>query len=152
MTLDIRDSGGNLAAIVSLKAASMNPPLPNPLLFQILIVPVTDNTASVNGPHASWKENENTPALTPEKMTWFKMNYSPSPEDWMKWDNSPIVAPDELFAKCPNGWVGVCELDILRDEGIAYAEKLRKAGKEVEIRVFKGSPHPIMAMDGEIAT
>lgn len=91
----------------------------------------------------------NTPALTPEKMLWFKNNYTPRPEDWKKWDCSPINAPDELFSQCPDAWVGVCELDILRDEGIAYAEKLRKSGKGVEVRIYMGSPHPIMAMDGE---
>ena len=128
----------------------MDPPLPNPLVFQLLVVPVVDNAASVNGPYLSWKENMNTPALTPEKMIWFKNNYSPNAGDWTKWDNSPIMAPNELFAKSPDAWIAVCELDILRDEGLAYADKLRKAGKKVDVRIYERSPHPIMAMDGEL--
>lgn len=140
-------SGGNLAAIISHKAALCEPPVP--LTFQVLVVPVTDNTASVSGPYASWQENRNTPALTPEKMLWFKNNYSPNPEDWKKWDSSPIFAPEESFKKVPDAWVGVAELDILRDEGLAYAEKIRKAGHNVEVKIYKGSPHPIMAMDGK---
>ncbi|CAL1695697.1 unnamed protein product [Somion occarium] len=140
-------SGGNLAAIITHKAALSNPPIP--LTFQVLIVPVVDNTASTNGvPHASWKENENTPALSPEKMIWFRANYMPNEADWPKWDSSPIFAPAELFAKAPAAWIGVAELDILRDEGLAYGEKLKEAGVDVEIKIYKGAPHPIMAQDG----
>lgn len=81
-------------------------------------------------------------------MLWFKHNYSPNEADWTKWDNSPLFAPDESFKKVPPAWIGVAELDILRDEGIAYAEKLSKAGVPVDLKVYKGAPHPIMAMDG----
>lgn len=73
----------------------------------------------------------------------------PNKEDWAKWDSSPLLAPEEWFAKVPNAWIGVAELDILRDEGLAYAEKLKKAGVHVEVRQYKRAPHPIMAMDGK---
>ncbi|GBE77986.1 AB hydrolase superfamily protein [Sparassis crispa] len=140
-------SGANLAAVITHKAALMTPSIS--LTFQVLVVPVVDNTAtSSRDPYPSWKENANTVSLVPDKMIWFRKNYSPNEEDWTKWDNSPIFAPEETFKKCPNAWIGVAELDILRDEGIAYGEKLRKAGAEVETRVYLGSPHPIMAMDG----
>ncbi|KAL1710570.1 alpha/beta hydrolase fold-domain-containing protein [Schizophyllum commune] len=140
-------SGGNLAAIGSLKASQLDPPIP--IVFQLLIVPVTDNTASeTNDRQKSWKENEKTPWLGPERMHWFVNNYLPNKEDWTKWDASPIFAPDELAAKSPKTWIAVCEMDILRDEGIAYGEKLKKLGVEVETKVYKGAPHPIMAMDG----
>ena len=118
-------------------------------MFQLLVVPVTDNTASPSGePHLSWKANGNVPSLSPAKMLWFRNNYTPNADDWTKWDNSPLFAPDETFHKAPPAWVAVAELDILRDEGLAYAEKLRKAGVMVEIKIYKGAPHPIMAMDG----
>ena len=83
-------------------------------------------------------------------MSWFKNNYSPKPEDWKKWDNSPIFASEESFKLVPDAWIGVAELDILRDEGLAYAEKLKKAGHKVENIIYNGSPHPIMAMDGKL--
>ncbi|KAI0076067.1 lipase/ esterase [Panus rudis PR-1116 ss-1] len=138
-------SGGNLAAIVTHKAALLN----IPLVFQVLIVPVVDNTASPSGePYASWRDLANTPALPPEKMMWFRTHYSPNEADWKKWDSSPIFAPDETFKKVPDAWVGVAELDILRDEGLAYAEKLKKFGHQVEIKIYKRAPHPIMAQDG----
>ncbi|TFY79656.1 hypothetical protein EWM64_g4355 [Hericium alpestre] len=140
-------SGGNLAAIVALKAPALSPAIP--LVFQLLIVPVTDNTASVSGEsHVSWTENANTPWLSPARMIWFKNNYLPKQEDWTKWDASPIFAPDDLVQKTPSAWIGVTEMDILCSEGIAYGEKLKKAGVDAEIKVYKGAPHPVMAMDG----
>ena len=57
-------------------------------------------------------------------MLWFRNNYTPNPEDWKKWDNSPIFAPEESFKGVPDAWVAVAELDILRDEGIAYARAI----------------------------
>ena len=115
-------------------------------------MPVVDNTADPSGvPHKSWLENANTPSLSPAKMIWYKENYSPNPADWTKWDNSPIFGPDEAFRRAPPTWVCVAELDILRDEGIAYAEKLRSFGVPVELKIYKGAPHPIMAMDGYVA-
>lgn len=82
-------------------------------------------------------------------MLWFRHNYLPNKEDWTKWDASPFFAPDDLVSKIPRAWIGVTELDILRDEGIQYGEKLKKVGIDVEIQVYQGAPHPIMAMDGK---
>ncbi|KAI0052859.1 hypothetical protein FA95DRAFT_1482627 [Auriscalpium vulgare] len=143
-------SGGNLAAVLSHKATLMSPPIP--LVFQLLVVPVTDNTAAESGTYASWTENAETAWLPAVKMVWYRQKYLPNAEDWPKWESSPILAPDELFPKSPKTWVAVTELDVLRDEGIAYGQKLMKAGVEVEIKVYKGAPHPIMAMDGGVLT
>lgn len=138
-----------MAAVITHKAALSTPPVP--LVFQLLVVPVADNTASPSGePYSSWKESANVPSLTPAKMLWYRNNYSPHPEDWKKWDNSPIFAPEESFMRAPPAWIGVAELDILRDEGLAYAEKLKKAGVPVEVKIYAGAPHPIMAMDGTL--
>ncbi|KAF5350502.1 hypothetical protein D9756_008499 [Leucocoprinus leucothites] len=134
-------SGGNLAATVTLKAVELK----IPLIFQLLIVPVCDNTASAD---TLWKENENAPWLTPVRMEWFKNNYLPNKEDWTKWDASPTFAPVELLKQTPKAWIGVGEIDILKAEGVEYGEKLRKAGVDVEIVIYPGAPHPIMAMDG----
>ena len=123
---------------------------PIPLIFQLLYVPVTDNTADPNGtPYKSWSENANTVALVPGRMLWFRDYYLPNEADRTKWDNSPMFAPEETFKKAPPALIVVCELDILRDEGIAYGEKLKQAGVEVEVLVVKGCPHPIAAMDGK---
>ncbi|KAJ7644030.1 alpha/beta hydrolase fold-domain-containing protein [Roridomyces roridus] len=138
-------SGGNLAAILALKAAEASPPIP--LVFQLLIVPVTDNTATADD---LWAENALTPWLSPARMLWFRDNYLPNKEDYTKWDASPAFAPEELLAKVPKTWIAVCEADILREEGIVYGKKLAALGVETEIEVYKGAPHPIMAMDGDV--
>lgn len=146
---DTPTSGGNLAAVVTHKAHQNEPPIP--LVFQLLVVPVTDNTAGTDGtPYASWAENANTPALNPGRMIWFRDNYTPNIADRSKWDNSPILAPEEWFKKVPKAWIGVAERDLLRDEGIAYGEKLRAAGVEVDIQIYRDAPHPIMAQDGYV--
>ncbi|KAJ3511130.1 hypothetical protein NMY22_g15750 [Coprinellus aureogranulatus] len=135
-------SGGNLATILAIKAKYL--PEPIPLIFQLLIVPVTDNTASVA---TRWASNKDTVWLTPDRMNWFKRNYLPNEEDWTKWDASPIFATREMLEGLPPAWIAVAELDILCDEGVAYAERLREAGVKTEVEVYKGAPHPIMAMD-----
>jgi acetyl esterase/lipase len=53
-----------------------------------------------------------------------------------------------MFSKVPKAWIAVAELDILRDEGIAYGNKLLTAGVPAEINTYKGAPHLIMVMDG----
>ena len=132
------------------KAALMTPPVS--LIFQLLVVPVTDNTASSTGnSYPSWSENIKTCGLVPDRMLWFRNFYLPNEADRTKWDSSPMFAPDEIFQKVPNAWIGVCERDILRDEGVFYGEKLRRLGKKVEVVVYPNAPHPIMAMDGKQA-
>ena len=141
-------SGGNLAAVLTHKAALMTPPVP--LIFQLLVVPVTDNTASsTEGVYPSWSENIKTCGLVPDRMLWFRNLYLPNGADRTRWDNSPMFAPDESFQNVPNAWIGVCERDILRDEGVFYGEKLRKFGRKAEVVVYPNAPHAILAMDGE---
>ena len=162
-------SGGNLAAIVSLKAQQLDTPIP--IIFQLLVVPgepslpqyrafndshaatpVIDNTASDSGDvYPSWKEMKNTVWLNTGRMMWFRHNYLPDSTTWRNWDNSPIFAPESLLANAPPAWVGVCEMDILRDEGIAYGEKLRGLGVKVDIKTYKGAPHQTLGMDGVMA-
>lgn len=113
----------------------MTPPVP--LIFQLLVVPVTDSTASLTeGVYPSWPGNAKTCGLVPDRMLWFRNLYLPNEADRKKWDNSPIFAPEEGFKRVPNGWTGVCECDILRDEDVAYGEKLREFGKEAQVVVY----------------
>jgi acetyl esterase/lipase len=65
-------AGGNLAAIMTNKALA-EPDLVPKIMFQILIVPVTDNAAEVDN-NQSYKENENTAALPAVKMKWYRVS------------------------------------------------------------------------------
>jgi acetyl esterase/lipase len=85
-------AGGNLAAVMCHKAISA-PTLVPRLLVQLLIVPVTDNTATP-GTTKSWKDNEFTPALPVEKMMWFRNHYLPNQQTGAEPEASPLFYAD----------------------------------------------------------
>lgn len=139
-------AGGNITAVLTHKLAEdkrFNFPTP---VFQLLVVPVCDNTADAET-HASYKEYYNTPQLPRDKMVWYRELYLPNKEDWTNPEASPIFYPDESFKGLPPAFVAVAGCDVLRTEGEQYAEKLRKAGVETTLRIYPGVPHPVMAMD-----
>ncbi|KAH8684268.1 alpha/beta hydrolase fold-domain-containing protein [Tricladium varicosporioides] len=144
-------AGGNLAAIMCHKALSC-PSLVPQFLTQLLIVPVTDNTAlTSNTP--SWSENEFVPALPAAKMMWYRHHYLPDKSQWAEPEASPLLYGDNngvegRWSKLPPALVVVGELDVLRDEGVKYAEKLEENGVKADLKVMKGMPHPFLAMDG----
>ena len=139
-------SGGNIAAVLALKAAEMSPSIP--LVFQLLIVPPVD-LSSVLSQYKN--ELEHAPGLDPDVVMWFYRNYLPNQEDRYNWDVSPILAPDELVRNVPQAWIGVMEIDILRPEGVAYGLKLKEAGVEVQTVVYKGAPHVMIGMSSKFA-
>jgi acetyl esterase/lipase len=140
-------AGGNLAAVMCHKALS-HPTLVPKFLVQLLMVPVTDNTALPSN-NTSWAENEYVCALPAAKMLWFRHHYLPNEKDRAEPEASPLFYSDvEAWGKLPKALVVVGELDVLRSEGEAYAEKLRKHGVEADLKIMKGMPHPFLAMDG----
>ncbi|CAE6521083.1 unnamed protein product [Rhizoctonia solani] len=146
-------AGSNLSAVMTQRAAKRSPPLP--IIFQVLIVPVTDNTVQEDGSsllptyHESWVKWKNTTPLIPREMLWFRGYYLPDQSSWTHIDASPLLQKDpQVWSNLPDAWVAVAELDILRSEGEAYAQKLREAGKNVELVVYPaGAPHSIIIMD-----
>lgn len=146
-------AGGNLAAVLTHKALlekSTSPSSPTiNIKKQILIVPVTDNTAT-SSTNWSWQEFEHTPALPAAKMLWYRNHYLPNQQDWTNPEASPLLYGNEdgHWAKLPPAVVVVGELDVLRGEGEAYAQKLRENGVEAAVHVMQGMPHPFLAMDG----
>jgi acetyl esterase/lipase len=150
-------AGGNLAAVMTHKLITHNFEHPeNPFLLpeaQLLIVPVTDNTASIWN-NNSWRENEFTPALPAAKMEWFRNHYIPEERRRGEPEASPLFYSDnaggvtDRWKLLPRALVMVGELDVLREEGIAYANRLSKHGVDVELKIMKGMPHPFLAMDG----
>lgn len=113
-------AGGNLAAVaVNELCATAEAPA---LRAQLLLYPVTDHPEAH---HPSYEQNGNGYGLTAEAMHWFWQQYAPvgSPDD-------PRLSPLRLkeVPGLPATLVATAEYDVLRDEGQAYAEKLRKAG------------------------
>jgi acetyl esterase/lipase len=135
-------AGGNLAAVMTHRALSRN----ITFALQLLIVPVMDNTATVDS-NETYRDFEFTPALPAEKMLWYRRHYLPNTADWANPEASPLFYPVENFAKMPPAVVIVGGLDILRSEGESYARKLKAAGVKEEVHVMEGMPHPFLAMD-----
>jgi acetyl esterase len=116
-------AGANLAAVAAnrLCATAGNPPL----RALLLLYPVTD---SPEAGHPSYVENATGYGLEANTMRWYWQQYAPgaSPAD-------PDVSPLQLhkLPTLPPTLVTTAEYDVLRDEGVAYAQKLRAAGVAV---------------------
>ncbi len=96
--------------------------------FQALIYPVCDY--SVKRP--SYGTFSSGFFLTREEMDWFRDNYFESPDQHSDPRASPILAKD--LAGMPPAHIVTAGFDPLRDEGEAYAERLREAGVEVTLK------------------
>ncbi|KAJ5902576.1 hypothetical protein N7495_003104, partial [Penicillium taxi] len=140
-------AGGNLASVMTHKALTLSPPVR--FLSQLLSVPVTDNTAVVET-NGSYRVYENTVALPAAKMLWYRNHYLPNEADLKDPEASPLFYTSN-WSDLPPALVMVGECDVLRSEGEQYAEKLQKAGVEVDLQVMKGMPHPFLAMDGVLS-
>lgn len=138
-------AGANIAAVIVQKAA-LRPQAGVSLLSQVLVVPVTDNTADPRS-SPTWKAFEFTAHLPAKKMLWYRQHYLPNRADWSDLDASPLLAPDSVFKLLPRTYIMVGELDVLRHDGEDYARRLRANGVPTDITVMEGMPHPFLAMD-----
>jgi acetyl esterase len=133
-------AGGNLAALVAqeLRRASLRP------AFQLLIYPATDLTRSLPS-HRYFAEG----FMLPEpSITWFLQNYLPDPELARDPRASPLLASD--LSGLPPALVVTAGFDPLRDEGRAYADRLRDAGVKVEYVCSEGSMHGFINTAGAV--
>ena len=134
-------AGGNLAAVVCLMARDRGIP---PIVQQWLAYPVTDY--SFDPP--SYKTNGEF-GLDEPTMRWFWNHYLGTEADGANPYASPLRASS--LAGLPRAIVVTCELDVLRDEGNAYAELLRGAGVPVELRCTSGVNHAFLGMPVDAA-
>ncbi|GAA3681026.1 alpha/beta hydrolase [Nonomuraea antimicrobica] len=129
-------AGGNLSAAVSLLARDRGGPA---LCFQFLDVPVLDDRMTTK----SVREFVDTPGWNgrnTEAMWGYYLKGGPAPGSP---DVSPYAAPmrAEDLTGLPPALVVVCEFDPLRDEGIAYAQRLTHAGVATELVLYPGTFH-----------
>jgi acetyl esterase len=132
-------AGGNLAAVVALMARDRGGPR---IAFQLLVYPVTDASFDT----ASYRDNAEGYLLTRAAMVWFWNHYLPSPTDGLDPYASPLRAPD--LRGLPPALVITAEFDPLRDEGEAYAARLRAAGVPVVVKRYDGMIHGFFQMAG----
>lgn len=129
-------AGGNLAAVVAVRARDHGVGL----ALQLLVYPNTDCRFDT----ASCIANAEGYGLTLSSVSAYWDLYLPDKERRCDPEASPLRAPD-LRAVAP-AWVMVCEHDPLRDEGAAYAEKLRESGVPVTLREFEGVIHGVLRL------
>jgi acetyl esterase len=133
-------AGGNLAAVVAIKARDAGGP---EIAFQCLVYPATDLTRTF----ASHQENGQGYLLTSEMMDWFMNHYFGDDMDLLSSpDASPYFVED--LSGLPPALVITAEYDPLRDEGEAYAKRLREAGIEATTTRYDGMIHGFFGLDG----
>lgn len=123
-------AGGCLAAAVCQKLRDEGKQLP---ICQVLLYPVTDNEQT----YASIDQYANA--------VWSK---SANRQMWAMYlkngDHGLLSYVAPMHGDCrnlPRTYVEVCECDTLRDEGIAYYEKMRESGVRCELHAVKGAYH-----------
>ncbi|WHI45086.1 alpha/beta hydrolase [Microbulbifer sp. VAAF005] len=126
--------GGNMAAVVALMAKEKGTP---DLQFQLLLWPVTD----ANFNNASYKQFAQDHFLTRDMMKWFWDNYTTDPKQRNEIYASPLRASKSQLVGLPPALVQTAEMDVLRDEGEAYARKLNEAGVTVTAVRYNGMIH-----------
>ena len=135
-------AGGNLAATVALQARADKSPH---IAFQLLIYPVTDAPRRTQ----SYKDFGEGYFLEAEGMDWFWDHYvtgaGANADDPR---HSPLRAPS--LAGLPPAYVVTAGFDVLRDEGRAYAEALKKAGVAVEYVNYEGMIHGFFNLQGAL--
>jgi acetyl esterase/lipase len=85
--------------------------------------------------------------LTAKGMAWFWDAYLPDLERRSESYASPLRASDEQLAGLPPAFVIVDEADVLRDEGEAYAARLRACGNDVTTVRYDGITHDFMMLN-----
>ena len=134
-------AGGNLAAVVCLRAKAANAPR---LLFQLLIYPGTE----MNCTFPSHKEFGKGYRLTNDLIDWFYTHYFSPQDDLSHWKASPLNAND--LSDLPPALVLSAGFDPLQDENTAYVEKLTKAGVVVKHSHYETMMHGFITMPGAL--
>lgn len=133
-------AGGNLAAVIANRAHDRG----LRLRLQVLVYPVTDCDLG----RASYVENAEGYGLTAASMRWFWEQYTPGLREATHPEASPLRRPD-LGGVAP-ALVLVCGHDPLRDEGRAYAGRLRESGVQADLVEYPDQIHGFFRMPGVI--
>ncbi len=135
-------AGGNLSAVASIELRDAKGPMP---AFQLLIYPATDMTRSAT----SQRTFDEGFYLEGETIDWFLEQYTPDPAVRTTWRASPLFVED--CAGLPPAHVVVAGFDPLRDEGEAYAQRLKEADVPCTITCESSLVHGFFNMGGASA-
>jgi acetyl esterase len=132
--------GGNMTAALTLMAKQRGDV---PLVQQVLFYPVTD----ANFDTGSYDQFAEGYFLRRDGMQWFWDQYTTDAADRAQITASPLRATTEQLTGLPPALVITGEADVLRDEGEAYANKLREAGVPVTAVRFQGIIHDFVMLN-----
>ena len=134
-------AGGNLAAVVAQRARDEGGPA---LVYQVLFVPVTVASGEPTESRRNFGSGYGLDGI-PQMTDAYIPDASQRANPWA----SPLLAPS--FAGLPPALVLTAEFDPLRDEGEAYAAKLRDAGVPVTLRRYDGAIHGYLGSPDDAA-
>lgn len=132
--------GGNMATVMTILSKYRGGPK---IHKQLLYYPVTD--ACFDTP--SYIQFATNYYLYREGMMWFWDQYTSSERDRNEITASPLRATLEQLCGLPDAMVLTGEADVLRDEGEAYAAKLREAGVDVTAVRLEGIIHDFVMLN-----
>ncbi|WP_367318954.1 alpha/beta hydrolase [Streptomyces sp. HUAS ZL42] len=132
--------GGNMSAALTLQAKQRGDV---PLVQQVLFYPVTDAAFDT----ASYRQFAEGYFLRRDAMQWFWDQYTTDEKQRAEITASPLRATPEQLTGLPPALVITAEADVLRDEGEAYAGKLRQAGVPVTAVRYQGIIHDFVMLN-----
>ncbi|WP_040865266.1 alpha/beta hydrolase [Nocardia exalbida] len=132
--------GGNMAIALTLMAKERGDVS---FVQQVLFYPVTD----ANFDTGSYQQFAEGYFLTREGMKWFWDQYTTSADERAQITASPLRATTEQLTGLPPALVITAEADVLRDEGEAFAGKLRAAGVPVTQVRYGGIVHDFVMVN-----
>lgn len=132
--------GGNMAIALTLMAKERGDVS---FAQQVLFYPVTD----ANFDTGSYERFAEGYFLTRDGMRWFWDQYTTSAEDRARITVSPLRATTDQLTGLPPALVITAEADVLRDEGEAFAAKLRTAGVPVTAVRYGGIVHDFVMVN-----
>ncbi|MFF2777190.1 alpha/beta hydrolase [Streptomyces sp. NPDC058052] len=132
--------GGNMAAALTLMAKQRGDVT---FVQQVLFYPVTDASFG----NASYEQFATGYFLRREAMEWFWNQYTTDEAERAQITASPLRATLDQLADLPPALVITAEADVLRDEGEAYAAKLRAAGVPVTALRVQGVIHDFVMLN-----
>ncbi|MFE0450675.1 alpha/beta hydrolase [Streptomyces sp. NPDC058914] len=132
--------GGNMTAALTLMAKERGDV---PLVQQVLFYPVTDASFDTG----SYHQFATGYFLRRDGMQWFWDQYTTDEAERAQITASPLRATTEQLTGLPPALVITAEADVLRDEGEAYANKLRTAGVPVTAVRYQGVIHDFVMLN-----
>ncbi|PSQ04261.1 alpha/beta hydrolase [Halobacteriales archaeon QS_4_69_31] len=133
-------AGGGLAAAVGLRARERNVLL----AAQVLCYPILDSGLDT----PSYREHADAALLSRADVAWFWEQYLADPAD----ADDPLAAPARAgtLADAPPAVVATAGHDVLRSEGVAYADRLRECGVPTSHHHYPSLAHGFLSLTDEV--